>query len=182
VDVERTLTMMGWPLIGSLAGGLVPVLLTLYVVARWRSATQDGGPDGQLGLKLAFALFRWIGLQLVLAGLSIGCYAGFAGGSDKETGLRIAAAVILPGLLIGGANEVAYRRTNHRERPIVGRMMAGVSLIQTGVVATIALVIACQLSLLRDPDAEAVGTAWSVAAVYGIAWLAQGWAVARPRP
>jgi hypothetical protein len=176
--MERMLTMMGWPLLGSMAGGLVPVLLTLYVVARWR-ATQDGVTDPQLGLKLAYAMFRWVGLQLFLAGLSIGCYAVFAGGNDEGTALRVAAAVIFPALLVGGFNELAYRSTNHRERPTVGRMLAGLSLIQTGIVATIALVIACQLSFTKDPDSEAVGTAWSVASVYGIAWIAQGFALAR---
>jgi hypothetical protein len=174
------MTMFGLPLIGSMVGGFVPVVLTLYVVARWRTS-QEGAVDPQLGLKLAFGLFRWIGLQLLLAGFSIGGYALFAGGNDKQTSLRIALATVVPGLLVGAANELAYRRTNHVERPTVGRMLNGMGLVQTGIVATVALVVACQLTFLKEPDADAMGTAWSVATVYGIAWIVQSFAAARPR-
>jgi len=161
------------PFMGGFGGAVVPTLVTIYVVARWRGY-REGIDDPQLGRKLAAAVFCWLALQLLLAGLSVLGYAVVGGADDREPAMRIAAALVLPALLVGGLNLAALRRTNHVERPLVVRMVAGLSLIQTGIVATLALVLACVLSLLKEPDASAAGTAWSVAAVYGVAWAAQG--------
>jgi hypothetical protein len=180
--MDRWFSMMGaWPLLGSMAGAFVPILVVIYVVARWRGY-REGASDPQLGPKLAFSVFRWLGLQLLLAGAAIAGYGLLGAGDDRGTALRVAAAVLVPALLVAGANEVAYRRTNHREQPMVGRMFAGVSLVQTGLIATLALVVACQVSFAREVDGDAARTAWSVAVVYGVAWLAQARALAASQP
>src|SRR5262249_39135728 len=108
------------PFMGGLGGAVVPSLVTIYIVARWRGY-REGVDDPQLGRKLAAAVFCWLALQLLLAGLSVLGYALVGGVDDRELAVRIAAALILPALLVGGLNLAALRRTNHAERPVVGR-------------------------------------------------------------
>src|SRR5438552_2061302 len=110
--MDHYLTFAGLlPLVGGMGGAVVPTLVTIYVVARWRGY-RDGVSDPQLGRKLAAAVFCWLGLQLLLAGLAVLGYALFGAGDDRGSAIRVGAALILPALVVGGANLAALQRTN----------------------------------------------------------------------
>jgi predicted metal-binding membrane protein len=87
--------------------------------------------------------------------------------------------MLLPSLIVYAIHFYAYNRTNHREMPTVDRLFGGVNLLMTGLVAFVALIVACQLLFQKKSDAETARLAWSVVITYSLAWIGQGLLFAR---
>jgi len=148
------------------AFSLLPIII--YIVARWRQ-NRDGHADPQLGLKTALAFFRVLAFQICLAGLWMLFYGIVAKGDSGEL-FRVAAGLLIPGLLVYAAHHVALQRTNDSFMPMANRMFSGLNLIQTGIVGFVALVAAFVITLQKDAPSEALRVVWSLVAVYTTAW------------
>jgi hypothetical protein len=148
----------------------------VYVIARWRSYREAAAPDPQLGLKTALVMFLTIAYQSMLVGGTLLLWAIFTkSGSDGRGDLvRHAFGVLVPSGLVFGAHYVALARTNAAEVPLVPRLFAGVSLIVTGVVGFIALLVLFNGLLARGEAGEDLRVALAATLVYGGAWAYQG--------
>ncbi|MBL4633138.1 MAG: hypothetical protein JKY56_04655 [Kofleriaceae bacterium] len=153
---------------------LVPILI--YIVARWRSHKEDTSPDAQIGIKVAMCWFKVAAFQLLLmAGLLL----SYATITDLPSNLgeqliRVALGIALPSSIILGVMFVVLRTTNTEQRPAVHRMFAGVSLIQTGLVAFSALLYGGIALFQKNVPTEINRLIFCAVAVYGIAALMQG--------
>ncbi len=161
------LAMLAWPFV-------------LYVLARWR-AHREQGVDPQLGIKVALGYFAFIGLQLLLVGLTLFFYALLSTGAsdDKGTMYRAAAGFILPGAIVLATHVVLLRRTNQDQYPAVRRLLLGYNLIATGTVGLVALVIAFQALFGKGSSGEVGRVAGAMLLVYGSAWVGAGVAFGR---
>lgn len=152
---------------------LVPVLV--YLVARFRLA-REGGVDTHVGIKLLFAHFAYVAYQVLLVGLCLLVYAFLSdkGGGTKEDLLRTAAAMVLPSALLLGGALATYRKTNHREQPMVGKMYVGVNRLQIFGTFAIAFYFLSQVLLQKNSDADMASAGWSVLLVYFAACAFEG--------
>jgi hypothetical protein len=147
--------------------GLLPVII--YIVARWRTYRDNLPPDPQLGFKTAMHFFLVTGIQLLLIGSFMLVWGMFQKG-DSGDQMRSAAGFILTGGIIFGAHFVGLQRTNDAQFPMVGRMFAGLNLVQTGLFGTIGLALALQALFMKGDSGDFGRMAWSMTLVYGIAW------------
>jgi hypothetical protein len=149
--------------------------LVLYVIARWR-AHQEASPDPQLGIKFALGYFKWQGFQIALAGGAALLWSVTSSMPSEvhEYIYRPAFGLILPGLLVFGVASWALLRTNQAERPQVGRLMAGYSMILVGIFAFVFLVFGFVLLFQKGSGDKELGRfVWSMTFVYGAAWVTQ---------
>jgi hypothetical protein len=149
--------------------------LVLYIIARWREH-RESVPDPQMGLKFALGYFKWQGFQIALAGAAalLWSVTSSAPSEMHEYIYRPAFGLILPGLLVFGVASWALLRTNQLERPQVGRLLAGYSMILVGIFAFTFLVIGFVLLFWKgQTDKEAGRFIWSMTFVYGAAWVTQ---------
>jgi hypothetical protein len=150
---------------------LLPIII--YIVARWRTYRDGLPPDAQLGFKTALNFFLVFGYQLMLLGAFMIVWGMFSKG-DSGSQMRQAAALILSGGAIFGAHFVALQRTNDAAMPMVGRMFAGLNLIQTGAMGSIGMVLAFSALFSKGSSGDFGKMAWSMFIVYAIAWGVQG--------
>lgn len=160
-----TFAMMLWlPML--MIAAFLPVLL--YLVARWRQQ-KAGVADEHLGIKCGLGVFRVISLQIVLAGVWLFVFSILADG-DNEDLTRTAFGLILPGGIILGLASMLVQRTNDAYMPMPTRLFRGWEMVQTGLSASMALVVAFVITVQEDPPDEALKAMWSMVAVYGTAW------------
>jgi cytochrome bd-type quinol oxidase subunit 2 len=147
---------------------LIPIVL--YVVARWRDA-REPTPDPQLGLKFALGLFRVIAVQGCLLGVFGLCYALTL---KRGTGdlARVAMGLLLPSGIVLVTTLLVNAKTNHEQRPMVGRMLDGWNLVLCGAAAFVALLLLFQ-GLLQKHAAELakIGTCLSLPYTAAVAVL-----------
>ena len=150
--------------------------MVVYVVARWRAYREGASADPQLGLKTAVAMFLTLAFQALLVGGFVLAWAVFTDqGSDGRSDLmRQAFALLVPAGLVFAAHFVLLQRTNALSLPLVPRMFAGVSLIVTGLIGFIALLMLFQVLFKRGDAGEEGRTALAAALVYTSAWVVQG--------
>jgi hypothetical protein len=170
-------------MLGAASALLVPLLsasffvpVIIYVVARWRTYREAAPADPQLGLKTALSFFATLSFQTALIGGFLFLYGLFTKGGDSMRGdlMRSAFGVLVPSLLIFGAHFVALQRTNVAELPLIARMFSGVSLIQTGILGFIALVLAFVTLFSRGESGDGGRAVLAAALVYPAAWAVQG--------
>lgn len=152
---------------------MLPVIV--YVVARWR-AKDDSAPDPHLGMKVAISMFRLSSYHLVLAAVFMMLLTLLVDMPDfvSEQMMRLGAGLALPGTIIFGIHEYALKQTNSEQRPSVARMFAGVSLVQSGMLAFAGLVIGGVVLFQKNPPEELGRTSLAILLVYGTAWALQG--------
>lgn len=160
----------GMALFASLWGVVI-----LYVIARWRHHRAGTG-DPQLGLKFVLNLFRMHGYQLLLLGAFLLLYSILAkGNSDMRSPIwRAALGFLTSGGVVFGAHTVLLMKTNQAEQPLVGRMYGGLSLLITGLIAMIGLVLGTQALFAKGSMGNEGRGFWSLVFVYGTAWVVQG--------
>ena len=141
----------------------LPVLI--YLVARWRQH-KAGVADSHLGLKCGLGLFRVLAVQMALAGTWMFLFSLIAEG-DNETMTRTAFGLLLPAGIVFGVQAAVLARTNHAFMPMPVRMFRGMEMVQTGMAAIMALVIAFMVTVQKDPPDEVLKAVWSMTAVYG---------------
>jgi hypothetical protein len=154
---------------------MLVIPLLLYVIARWREH-REAVHDPQMGLKFALGYFKWQGFQIALAGAAALLWSVVSSlpSEAHEYIYRPAFGLILPGLLVFGVSSWALLRTNQLERPQVGRLLAGYSMILVGIFAFTFLVIGFVLLFWKgSTDKEAGRFVWSMVFVYGAAWVTQ---------
>lgn len=153
---------------------LLPILV--YLVARWRSYREESTPDSQIGIKVAICWFKIAAFQMLLLGTFLILVAVLADlpGEFNEQLVRIALGISLPSAVIYGVQEFAIRSTNSDERPSVHRMFAGISLVQTGVVAFSALMYGGVALFQENVPSEINRIILSAVLVYVCAVLMQG--------
>jgi hypothetical protein len=159
---------------------LLPVLLgallaaiVLYILLRVR-AGRDGA-DPQLGWKFVLGYFRALAFHLLLLGgvaLTFGIIMK-SGGMDKEMIYRPALGFMLPAAILFGLHTWALTRTNYAEHPMVGRVLAGFSLIISGIAGSLALFVVFQLLFEKGASGNQGRFFWSLFLVYGTAWVVQ---------
>jgi hypothetical protein len=168
-------------LFGMFGTFLIPMMIVgifgpmvLYLVARWRDQ-REPLPDPQLGLKFALNFFKWQGYQVALVGVAVLIWSILTSmpSEFRETLWRPAFGALVPGLLVFGVASYALTRTNHLERPQVGRLIAGFNMMLTGIVGFGTLVMAFQVLFAKGESGEPGRTIWSFTVVYVGAWVAQ---------
>lgn len=147
-----------------------------YVLARWR---QNRAPveDPQFGLKFALHLFRVLGFHALLLGAFLLVYAVLLkGNSDERSPVwRSAFGLLVPGGILFGTHTLLLASvTNQAAFPLIGRMFAGLSLIMSGLVGSIAMIVACQMLFAKGSSGDAGRAVWSAVLVYLSAWGVQG--------
>ncbi len=152
---------------------LLPVII--YVIARWRSH-DDSAPDPQLGIKVALCWFKIAAYHLVLAAAFIMLLTLLVDMPDfvSKRMIRLGAGLALPSAIIFGVHEFALRQTNSSQRPSVSRMFAGVSLVQSGLLAFTGLIMGGILLFQEDTPSELNRVSLCMILVYGAAWVMQG--------
>jgi hypothetical protein len=153
----------------------VIVPLVLYIIARWREHREQV-PDQQMGLKFALGYFKWQGFQIALLGAAALLWSVVSSlpSEAHEYIYRPAFGLILPGLLVFGVSSWALLRTNQIERPQVGRLLAGYTMVLIGVFAFTFLVIGFVLLFWKGSTNKELGRfVWSFVFVYGAAWVTQ---------
>ncbi len=153
-------------------GVMAPVVL--YVVARWRDQREPMG-DPQLGAKFALGYFKWQGYQVAIAGVAVLLWSitTKSSGEMREQIYRPAFGALIPGLLVFGVAAWALTRTNDRERPQVGRLLAGYNLMLSGLIGFVFLVAAFQTLFAKGDSGDPGRLIWSFAVVYVGAWIVQ---------
>lgn len=174
MDMELFWTVQG--VIGPFVSLVTMLPVVIYVVARWRGYREGAPHDPHLGIKVALSFFRIIAYQVALAGLFLLVYGMLTDLKDdaQEAIMRTAAGLLVPGLLIYVSHWVALSKTNHEALPGVTRMFAGLSLVQTGIVGFIALIMACVIFFQEGDAGEPGRVAWAMVMVYVVAWGLQG--------
>lgn len=162
----------GQVLLVPLAIGMVLAPFVLYIIARQR-AKSEPFPDGQLGLKFALSYFKTLAFHLLLWGLVIVVYAVLKKGNEKGTEYRTGFGILVPAAVVYGIHLVAMTRTNQGEQPIVGRMFAGWSLVMSGLVGFVGLLLVSQTLFQKGSSGNAGRFMWSLFLVYGSAWVVQ---------
>jgi hypothetical protein len=146
---------------------LVPALLVIYLVVRWRQE-RSGVPDPQLGWKVVLFFFLWNAIQLAVFGLALVIYSLLEEGSEPR---RLGLSLVVSGLIIGGAHAFGVLKSNHRQFPNVGRMFSGMHLIFFGAIGS-AAIIAMTYNLFRvEPDADFGKVAGTGLIVYIVSWV-----------
>jgi len=150
--------------------------MVVYIVARWRTYREAAPADMHLGLKTAIAFFTTLSFQTALLGGFLFFYGLFTKGGESMRGelMRSAFGVLLPSLIVYGAHFVAMQRTNAAELPLIGRMFAGVSLIQTGFLGFAALILAFVTLFSKGEAGEMGRFVLALVLVYTSAWVIQG--------
>jgi hypothetical protein len=112
----------------------IPLPVLLYGLARWRSH-REGHNDPQVGLKVALGYFRLLSYQLLLIGVFLLTWALMSDLPEEQQGTirRAALGLLVPSVIVFLAHNLAAGHTNHRDFPIVGRLVAGTSLFFTGI-------------------------------------------------
>jgi hypothetical protein len=148
----------------------------VYIVARWRTYREAAPADAQLGLKTALSFFSTLSFQTALLGGFLFLYGLFTKGGESMRGdlMRTAFGVLVPSLLVYGAHFVAMQRTNAVELPLVGRMFSGVSLMQTGFVGFIALILGFVTLFSKGESGDMGRMVLAMVLVYTVAWAVQG--------
>jgi hypothetical protein len=148
----------------------------VYVIARWRSYRENVAPDPQLGLKTAISMFLTVAYQALLMGGALLLWALFtkSGSDGRGDLLRKAFGVLVPSALVFAAHFVALARTNAVQLPLVPRLFAGVSLIVTGLIGFVALLMLFGQLFARGEAGEELRIALAAVLVYASAWVAQG--------
>jgi hypothetical protein len=155
--------------IGALVGSVV-----LYVLIRGR-ANKEAAADPQLGLKFVLGLFRVLAYHLLLFG-GVALLFGIimkSGGVSKELIYRPALALVIPASILFGVHTWALTRTNQAEHPMPGRVLAGASLIISGVMGSLALFLVFQILFEKGASGNGGRFFWSLFLVYGTAWAVQ---------
>lgn len=148
--------------------------LVLYPVARWRAA-RDPYPDTQLGLKVALHYFRTLALQTLLLGGMLLIYAIISKSSaDKGGFYRVAFGLLVPGAIVFGAHTVLLRRTNDEHLLGVRRLFLGYSLLVTGLLGFLALVMGFQALFAKGSSGDAGRLFLAATLIYCSAWAALG--------
>ncbi len=156
-----------------LFGALVAAIV-LYVLLRGR-ANREGVADPQLGLKFALGYFRALAFHVLLLG-GVALVFGIimkSQGMDKEMIYRPALAFMIPAGMLFGVHTWALGRTNQAEYAMVGRLLAGFSLILSGVIGSVALFVVFQLLFEKGASGNPGRFFWSLFLVYGTAWIVQ---------
>lgn len=154
---------------------VLAIPFVLYVIARWR-AHRDQVVDPQLGIKVALSFFAVTAFQLVLAGVTLLCFAliSSAPSEAKGTLYRAAFGLILPAGIVLGTHVVLLARTNQAQFPSVRRLFAGYNLLITGLVGFAALVLAFEELFKRGSSHDLGRFAGAAVVVYGVAWVGVG--------
>lgn len=152
---------------------MLPVII--YVVARWR-AKDDSAPDPHLGMKVAISMFKLSSFHLVLAAAFIMLLTLLVDMPEfvSEQMMRLGAGLALPGTIIFVIHEYALKQTNSEQRPSVARMFAGVSLVQSGMLAFTGLVLGGVVLFQKNPPEELGRASLALLLIYGTAWAMQG--------
>jgi hypothetical protein len=156
-----------------LFGALVSAMV-LYWLLRSR-ANREGIADPQLGWKFALGYFRVLAFHILLLG-GVALVFGIimkSQGLDKEMIYRPALGFMVPAGLLFGVHTWALTRTNQAEQPMVGRLLAGFSLIVSGVLGSLALFVVFQLLFEKGASGNQGRFFWSLFLVYGTAWVVQ---------
>ena len=154
--------------------GALLAAIVLYGLARSR-ANREGIADPQLGLKFALGYFRALAFHVLLLG-GVALVFGIimkSQGMDKEMVYRPALAFMIPAGMLFGVHTWALGRTNQSEQPMVGRLLAGFSLIVSGVLGSVALFVVFQLLFEKGASGNPGRFFWSLFLVYGTAWITQ---------
>ena len=154
---------------------VLAIPFVLYVIARWR-AHRDPVADPQLGIKVALSFFMVTAFQLVLAGVTLFCFALISSepSAAKGTLYRAAFGLIVPAGVVLGAHVGLLARTNQARFPSVRRLFAGYNLLITGVLGFAALVLAFQELFKRGSSHDVGPFAGAAVVVYGVAWVGVG--------
>lgn len=168
----------GFGLIGSLVWALYLFPLA-YLVLRWRAYREKQLADPQLGIKVVLYYFRFLTLQLLLAGLTAGVAGTLIGGGRGQL-FRIAGALIVgAGSLYAGCVAAIHQRTNASQFPDVGRLFTGAGALVAGL-AGLAAWVGFFLALFSDGyTAEAIKITGSVLLVYLPAFAVLGLSLLR---
>lgn len=168
----------GFGLIGSLVWALYLFPLA-YLVLRWRAYRERQTPDPQLGIKVVLYYFRFLTLQLVLAGLTA-AVAGTLLGGGRGPLFRVAGALIVGGgSLYAGCVAAIHQRTNAARFPDVGRLFTGAGALVAGLVG-IAAWVGFFLALFSGGyTAEAIKITGSLLLVYLPAFAVLGLSLLR---
>jgi hypothetical protein len=158
-------------IIGSFVTAFVALPVVIYIVARARQMKEGTASDPQMGMKVALYLFKVLGFQLLLAGLFLLLY-GLMSDGGREPIMRMAAGLLVPGLMIFVGHLVAIGKSNDLDLPTVGRMFSGWNIVQTGLSGSFALIAACVLTFTEGVPTEPRKMAWIGAVVYLSAWVA----------
>jgi hypothetical protein len=163
------------PIMISMAMVTMLAPLVLYVVARWRQ-NREPVQDPQLGVKFALCFFRQLGYQTILLGAFVILWSMTStmlrGGRDYV--MRPGFGVLVAGLLVWGAHNLALQRTNRIEFPAVERLFAGYNLLTVGMLGFVALVLVIVSLFSKGSAGETGRVYWSMALVYTSAWATQG--------
>jgi hypothetical protein len=150
------------------------VAVAVYVIARWRTYREQAPADPHLGLKTALAWFSTLAFQAALVGLFMFAYGLFTKGEGGDL-IRSAMGILLPAALVYGAHFVALTRTNAAELPVVVRMFSGASLIVSGTVGFVVLILAFTTLFQRGESGDFGRTVLAAVLVWPVAWIVQGW-------
>lgn len=173
LDTSLSILRIMGPIMGGV--GVITVFimlwapLVLYVLARWR-ANREVHADPQLGLKFALHYFGTLGSQILLAGVATFVFAlSSADHGDKSDVYRASFALILAGGITVAAYFVLRTRTNDAHFPAVHRLYNGFQLMITGAVTFIALVVGCELVMMKGDTFGTGRAAATFLMVYGVA-------------
>jgi hypothetical protein len=148
--------------------------VAVYVIARWRTYREQAPADPHLGLKTALAFFSTLAFQAALIGIFMFAYGLFTKGEGGDL-IRSAMGILVPSALIYGAHFVALTRTNASELPVVVRMFAGASLIVSGTVGFVVLILAFTTLFSRGDSGDEGRAILAAVLVWPVAWIVQGW-------
>jgi hypothetical protein len=156
------------------------VPLALYLLARWRDSKQLG-PDPQLGIKVAFGFFSFIGLHTLLAGTTMLVNTAISDvPSDfKGSMYRAAFGMIVPGGIMLGMHVWLLARTNQAMFGGVRRLLLGMNLLVIGIAGFMALVLSCQALFMKGSSYGMGRLGGSMLVVYGTAWVVIGLSLSR---
>jgi hypothetical protein len=162
--------------LGPVLISLIMLPVVIYVVARWRAYRELTAPDPQLGIKCALAWFKMVSYQMLLMGLFMFLYPITADLPEymSEGFTRTAMGMLLPAGLVFTAHHFILKQTNAEFLPTAPRMFAGLSLIQTGLIAFFALVMGGILLFQKNTPSEINRPVMVLIFIYGGAWVGQG--------
>jgi hypothetical protein len=168
----RMLIEYGQTLVFPIAVAIIVSPLVLYLVARSR-AKLDPFPDAQLGLKFAIGYFKSIAFHASLVGGVVIVFAILMKSSEKSPVYRTGFGIFVPAIGVYLVHMIGLTRTNQGEHPMVGRLLAGWSLLVSGIIGFVALMLVSQTVFQKGSSGETGRLAWALFLVYGSAWVVQ---------
>jgi hypothetical protein len=168
----RMLIEYSQSLVFPIAVAIVVSPIVLYLVARSR-AKLDPFPDQQLGLKFAIGYFKSIAFHASLVGGVVIVFAILMKGSEKSPVYRTGFGIFIPAIGVYLVHLIGLTRTNQGEHPMVGRLLAGWSLLVSGIIGFVALMLVSQTVFQKGSSGETGRLAWALFLIYGSAWVVQ---------